>query len=135
MRLGDRTDLGLEGGLRTADDDDSSSWLVSLRPALKRYLGDSEAPVALYWVGGLLLTWTETELASLSVATTHRELGAFMGLGLDWFPAERVSVGGHIAIEGAATRRRTPALGVPDSEVSGYEVGTLSSGIRLQLYF
>jgi hypothetical protein len=135
LRVSERADVGLEGGYARTDDDDVESWVASVRPALKAYLGASGGPV--YWVVGLRLSWgrSQTDLAGTS---TNRALGGFTGVGLDWFPAGRVSVGGHVGIDVAATRRTREGVGLPgvsDVESSGYDLGTLSSGIRLQLYF
>lgn len=139
FRLGDRTDVGLEGFFSIADDDTDnaggSTRVFGVRPAVKGYVGDSDASVAPYWIAGLSFEHSKVELGGAG-DRTRRSIGGLVGVGLDWFPAERVSVGGHVGLEGAATRTTVPpVLPGSDDETSGYELGTLSSGIRLQIWF
>jgi len=65
-----------------------------------------------------------------------RELGGFVGVGLQWLPVQRVSLGGHLGVESVLTRRdRLGSSPPPDEDVSGYDVGTYSSGIRAHFFF
>jgi hypothetical protein len=67
---------------------------------------------------------------------TSQRIGGTAGLGLEWFPTQRVSVGGNVAVELLAVRREgsSPPIG-PDPESSGHEIGTASSGIQIRLFF
>ena len=131
VRAGARTDVILEAGGRVSDGNHS----ISLRPALKRYWGSTEGSVAPYLLLGLTAEWSRIELLSGSEAT-NRRLGGVAGIGLDWFPVQRVSVGGHIGVEALALRSEAPVL-LPgtDPVTTGHEVGTISSGIRLRFFF
>jgi hypothetical protein len=53
-------------------------------------------------------------------------VGATAGVGFDWFLLPRVSVGGHVGLR---------ALYLHRDDASVYQANTLTSGIRLHLYF
>jgi hypothetical protein len=58
-------------------------------------------------------------------------LGAELGVGLDWFPARRVSIGGHVGVRGFAGSLEVS----DDAEQDFTGISTLNSGIRVHLYF
>lgn len=135
LRAGERTDLELEVSGRLLDDDVTSQRIVLLRPILKRYLGTTARSVAPYMVFGLRAEWVESDSDFAPNASSLR-LGGLAGVGVDWFPAQRVSVGGHIGFEALAVRRDVPAIPPGGSEErSGYEIGTFASGLRFRLFF
>jgi hypothetical protein len=134
LRVGTRTDLILEGGGRLSDGDGPDTRVFVLRPAIKRYLGSTAGSVAPYLLFGLKAEWTRSELG-VSTLTTQ-DIGGTAGLGLEWFPTQRVSVGGNVGVELLAVRRESPSLLIgPDPVSTGYEIGTASSGIRIRLFF
>ncbi|MGE0159083.1 MAG: hypothetical protein AB7T31_06680 [Gemmatimonadales bacterium] len=129
-RVGARTDVGLEGSARLIDDD-GDAHAVAVRPWLARYWSSEDTDVAPYVVVGLVGTWTETGAGAFDASS--RDLGGFLGIGLDWFPHRRVSVGGHLALEAVATRRTVPLS--PAQNARGFDIGTRSSGVRVRLFF
>ncbi len=134
-RVAERTDIGIEVGVRISDDDDTHSRSISLRPGLKRYLSSAESDLAPYILLGVSALWSRLD-SSGALDLSARELGGFVGVGIDWFPVQRVSVGGHLGVESSLTTRdRASFPPTPDDEASGYTVSTYSSGIRVQLYF
>lgn len=135
LRAGERTDLELDVSGRFLDDEVTSLRMVLLRPTLKRYLGPTTRSVAPYLVFGLSAEWSDSDSDFAPNASTQR-FGGLAGVGVDWFPAQRVSVGGHIGVEALAVRRDVPAILPGGSEErNGYEIGTFASGVRFRLFF
>lgn len=135
LRASARTDVELEVSGRFIDDEVTSQRIVLLRPTLKRYLGPTTRSVGTYLVFGLRAEWVESDSDFAPNASSLR-FGGLAGVGVDWFPAQRVSVGGHIGVEALAVRRDVPAIppGGGD-ERNGYEIGTFASGVRFRLFF
>lgn len=134
LRFGTRTDLMLEAGGRLSDSDGEGIRAVILRPAIKRYLGPTDGSIAPYLILGLKAEWTRSEFGPTT--RTSQRIGGTAGLGLDWFPHQRVSVGGHAGVELLAVRSESPGVLIgPNPASTGYEIGTFSSGIRLRLFF
>lgn len=135
LRAGTRTDVMLEAGVRFFENGSAESRVVSVRPALKRYFGSTERSVAPYLLLGLRAEWNRLDFGGPS-QTNNRELGGIAAVGVDWFPTQRVSVGGHIGMEALALRSERPDLLLGTNVVTeGHEIGTFSSGIRLRLFF
>jgi hypothetical protein len=135
FRVGERTDLLLDVGGRVADDGANETTNVLLRPMLKRYLGAIDRRVVPYFVIGARAEWTRIETDG-ALNSNFRRLGGLAGVGLDWFPAKQVSVGGHVGVDVVSLRREsTPFLPGDDEVSTGLEVGTFSSGVRLRLFF
>jgi hypothetical protein len=134
LRAGDRTDVMLELAGRVFEDGGTRTRLVSLRPALKRYLGSTEGSVAPYLFLGLRADWSWRNFSDSPVQSS-RALGGRAGVGVDWFPTQRVSIGGHVGAEAVALRSDGTLLGGPDAVSTGHDVGTFSSGIRVRLFF
>jgi hypothetical protein len=137
LRLGQRLDLGVEGALNRSEEDDVAYRAYAVRTLLKGYVGPLEGPMAPYWVLGFSGTWSSRDLPTTGDAITDRALGGFAGVGLDWFPTRRVSVGGHIGFQASALKGTFPELlpGMSGDEETGSDLRTISSGVRLQLYF
>ena len=134
LRVGTRTDLILEGGGRLSDTDGTGARVFVLRPAIKRYLGATEGSVAPYLLVGVKAEWTRSDFGGSPI--TSQEIGGTVGLGLEWFPTQRVSVGGNVGVELLAVRRESStSLGGTDPVSTGFEIGTASSGIRIRLFF
>jgi hypothetical protein len=135
VRTGTRTDVILEVGGRVSDGDGVNGHTIVVGPSLKRYWGSLDGSVAPYLLLGLRAEWSEFALGS-GTPSTSRRIGGVAGLGLDWFPTQRVSVGGHLGVEALAVRSEGPTF-VPgaDPVSTGHEIGTFSSGVRLRLFF
>lgn len=135
LRAGERTDVLLEGSGRYEDDGVTLVRTASLRPAIRRYWGPIDRSVAPYLLLGLKAEWIRFE-SGLNIRHVTRRLGGMAGLGVDWFPAQRVSVGGHIGVEALAVRREGPVFQPPRGEVfTGQDIGTFASGVRFRLFF
>lgn len=136
LRAGARTDVLLEGGVRILDDGETYTRGVFVRPAVKRYWSSTDGTLAPYLTLGLRADWSRLRSGG-ALRRNSRRLGGLIGVGLDWFPVQRVSFGGHVGLEILAVRLESPT-GFPPTppEVSeGHEVGTYSSGVRLRLFF
>lgn len=134
IRTGARTDFVLQVGGSVSDESGTTLQSVSLRPALVRYWGSTESSVAPYLLLGLKAEWSELDLGGSP--RSDRRIGVVAGVGMDWFPTQRVSLGGNIGVEALSVRTEGPVL-LPGSDPvsSGYRIGTVSSGIRLRLFF
>jgi hypothetical protein len=119
------------------DDDgngsENSNRLVSVGPALKVYggLGGAFLP---YGYASLFAQFGSSKNGLLdqdNEERDHRALGAQLGLGVDWFPVSRVSIGGHVGVE-ALTGENEPG---PDIDEEFTSFNTINSGIRVQFYF
>lgn len=64
LRAGARTDVMLELTGRVSEEGDTQTRLISLRPALKRYLGSTEGSVAPYLFLGLRADWSSQEFGA-----------------------------------------------------------------------
>jgi hypothetical protein len=134
LRVGDRTDLLLEAGGRLSERDGEDGRVLTLRPAIKRYLGPTDGSIAPYMLFGLKAEWTRGAFGTSPF--TSQRIGGTADLGLEWFPTQRVSVGGHVGVELLALRSDSPSLLIgPDPVSTGYEIGTVSSGLRLRFFF
>jgi hypothetical protein len=134
LRVGTRTDLMLEAGARLSDSDADGIRALVLRPAIKRYLGPTDGSIAPYLLLGLKAEWTRSEFGPTTL--TSQRIGGTAGVGLDWFPHQRVSVGGHAGVELLAVRSDSPSLLIgPNTESTGHDISTFSSGLRLRLFF
>lgn len=135
LRAGARTDVELEVSGRFIDDEVTSQRIVLLRPILKRYVGSTARSVAPYVVFGLRAEWVESD-SDFAPDDSSLRFGGLAGVGVDWFPAQRVSVGGHIGVEALSVRRDLPAIPPGGGEErNGYEIGTFASGVRFRLFF
>lgn len=134
LRAGERTDVLLEGSVRLLDDGATSVRTVFLRPAIERYWGPTESSVAPYLLLGLKAEWVRFE-GGLALASSLRRLGGMAGVGLDWFPIQRVSLGGHIGVEALAVRQDGSAFPPASDVTTGHDVGTFASGVRFRLFF
>lgn len=134
IRAGSRTDLMLDVVGRVFEEGDTQTQLISLRPSLKRYLGSTQGSVAPYLLLGLRAEWSRQDFGASSERSS-RALGVRAGVGVDWFPTQRVSLGGNIGVEGVALRSEGAPFAGQDLVATGHEVGTFSSGVRLRLFF
>ena len=97
--------MDAEASLRTggaSPDQFGSGVRVSLGPSFKRYR-DDRGPVSPYSMWGVGVTGGFDYLAVDDPGTDDQAswlAGVYgkLGLGVDWFPLERVSIGGHVAL-------------------------------------
>lgn len=103
------TALGVEGSFSWAlsDRDLEDPWidrqshrlLLQLRPTLKRYrpLRNRVAPY-LYYQALAGFSGHKSEHGAREATSTRADLGLGVGLGVDWFPLQRVSIGGRTGV-------------------------------------
>jgi hypothetical protein len=142
--MGDRLQVGAEIGLgwnrrggTEGGADPSSAWSGAVNLTVKVPLEGAEGAegnLVPYFVAG-----PQMNVAGGEGRTDVTLLGAMAGFGLDWFPAPRVSVGGHVGAR--VTRRRVEHRGLDHfgnpttlSDRTDWSLATLSSGIRVHLY-
>lgn len=63
------------------------------------------------------------------------DVGAQAGVGLEWRPASRVTVGGHVGISGYRTSVESGDPFTDLAQADGWNLGTFNSGIALNLFF
>lgn len=130
-RVAPGADFGLEVGLSRGDHDDDSSTGISVSPGLKLFTR-ADGPVWPYVFAGARLERQEQAMGDASADVTS--WGGQVGFGVDWYPADRLSVGGHVGLGAARTEGDVlPQLGGPEADV--WEIGTFRSGIRIHFYF
>lgn len=142
-RLSERYDLGLNVGLayETLDDDtgEQSLTTLSLEPAIKRYAA-ADGPFLPYGYGSVFASYGRLSSAatadggSATVTSEQTRYGASAGFGLDWFPARRVSLGGHVGVT-AGYQSNDLEGSFEDQTADGFFINTFTSGIRAHLYF
>jgi hypothetical protein len=126
VRKSDRTDIGLEVGGFGDFGRGQRQLGVTATPALKHYLS-ATGPFTPYTYVGIPLSYQRAS-SDLSGAATHQYgVGGVFGLGLDWFPWSRLSLGAHAALSGVYIK--------PNGDGGIFSVRTYTSGIRAQLYF
>ena len=119
-RRNERTDLGLEVGVNGIAGEGTTVLTLSVTPALKRYHAPT-GPLAPYTYLGIPLSYAVSESDDVF------RVGGLVGFGLEWLPVPQVSLGGHVGLR-ASYHHQGGGLGLID-------FGTVSSGIRMHLYF
>lgn len=148
--VSERTGLGLEVGLgasrteldRAPGEQTSTRWEVAAGLAARRYLATTRA-VAPFLTGRLSAAYLEGRSDSPGIDTEHSAWRTALsgGLGVEWFPARSVSVGGHTGA--ALSYGRTSAVrplpsGEPspgDATATGVFFHTFTSGLSFRIYF
>lgn len=65
----------------------------------------------------------------------RREVGAQVGLGLEWRPLTRVTVGGHVGIQGGYRESTLDSTLGDEVEADGWAARTFGSGLVVHLFF
>ncbi len=118
----------------SGDELENEERLVTVGPALKVYTGPGGAFLP-YGYASAFLQFGSTRYQPLVGEAQEADLSGFggqVGLGVDWFPVQRVSIGGHVGVEGFSSSREEDDSDVRE-DVTRF--GTFNSGIRVQLYF
>ncbi len=129
--ISDRTTLGLLGTLDWESEDrggprnDRSHLTVGLGPAVKWYLPPIRR-VAPYWHGGLGFSHTRRSEEG-EEDRTSRSVGLDGGFGVDWFPVDRMSVGGWTGLRFTSGRA--------ENDDTSTRLRTLTTGLRVHFYF
>lgn len=144
-RVAPNVEVGLEvagshSESRSANEAHDRSTIVAVQPAVKLYSGPV-GPVRPYAYGeaGVAFVVDHAEIqpgtSLVPVERRDRGLNAAVGLGLEWSPVDRITLGGHAGV-GAAWLRDTNQVGDDPETVSHTtSFGTFTSGVRVQLYF
>lgn len=139
--------IGIELGaslVELSDDETEESQeesSVRIAPALKVYTGAAGAFRPYAFVSPFVELGQTTQEAqfldeTFEVVVDTRTFGGEVGFGLDWFPASRVSVGGHVGLGGGFTSVESEEdFGEEPINLDGTFLSTLTSGVRVQLYF
>lgn len=129
-RHGDRTDLGLDLGVTGFVREGNRQYSLVATPAIKRYL-TSPGPLAPYLYFGVPLNYSRQEDDSAGAPDNIQQavgVGGRAGFGLEWFPISQLSIGGHVGFLGHY-QHWTNDFG------DALQLGTMSSGARIHLYF
>jgi hypothetical protein len=137
------TDIGLVANATAVDDENFQTSWMSIQPTVKHYLAEAErwSPYALLGVGW---TWRSTEYETLAFhEESARGITIDVGVGLEWFALERLSVGAHAGLGGSyedIREVREIQIDPSQSQVQRSEhtrryFSLFNSGVRASLYF
>lgn len=138
-----RVRAGVEVGTsvsRLAGDDGEEDFTnVSVQPSVKIF-STGEGDVRPYTLVGLYASrYGQRQASSTDPGFENefrrREVGARLGLGLEWTPLRRVAVGGHVGVGAGYLESRSESSIGDDHSADGWAFNTLGSGIVLHLFF
>jgi hypothetical protein len=131
------TDLGLFVNAHVQGGDDSDLQAISILPTLVRFhaLSDRFSPYTTFALG---VTFDRRSLDLGTEVRTSKSYGptAQVGLGLEWFPLERISVGGHAglrAVYSRATQSETEFS--EEASEDRWSLGTFTSALQARIHF
>lgn len=136
------TDLGIFVSGSVLSRDDRSAANLDVRPTLRRYWATTErltpyTDVAV--IGSLVRQRIDSQGLGGSIKDRTLGLGLEAALGVEWFPIERVSVGGHagLRVDHQWIRERMPTFdgGVDEQNQGQTSVSTFVSGLQVRFYF
>lgn len=143
-RQSSANDVGifLRGSVTSQDNQDRGN--ISIEPTLRHYWRP-QARLTPYTHVALVGTWTRlkaenaSNFGTMTNETRTLALGIEAGLGLEWFPIERVSIGGHagLMVSRAWVRSTTSLPAGPPTVQNQHQttVATLLSGLEVRFYF
>jgi hypothetical protein len=111
--------LGINVGLSLDKQPNNTNYDILLAPAIKSYLKTSGV-ITPYYYGQL-----NFRLTSQGGNSQDPELGLAGGFGVEWFPTQRFSIGGHTGVGIDVLRRGGDPV----------RIGTFTSGLSAQFYF
>ena len=153
--VGPRTNIGLDLGIRTASSSDnvrfddgrpeqefnSTDVGFAIEPSVRQYF-TAYRTLAPYIHGNLLLAYSSVDAETVELQqTTERktyQYGIGLGIGVEWAPLERFSIGGHTGIRVSYLDRssvNSSPAGTSRSNGSATAFDTFVSALVLQLYF
>jgi hypothetical protein len=121
------------------DHNHRDSQTYQLSPGIKYYLLPEKA-VSPYLYGAIIGRYGN-DSSKTAFDTTRTETytaGLQGGIGLEWFPTQRVSIAGHVGAIAQYERNHSTdhnGFNSSSSNDEGFAIGTISSGILLNLYF
>ena len=132
IKQSERTDLGFRVAASIRDIDESTQTAILFGPAL-RFYRNSPGSLAPYTQVGLDLSYIRHSNNDVS-RDAWGVLGR-VGLGLDWFPIESFSVGGHVGAVVSYEDLDYIAVQGIQTDRSAITFRTFSSGILVRLLF
>jgi hypothetical protein len=139
-RHSDATDLGLFLTGSVLSQDGQSRDAIAIEPTLRRYWRPDDR-LTPYTHLALVGSWTDQKSDNTIGTVENRTLalGIEAGLGLEWFPIERVSIGGHagVKLQQAWLRNVTPMISGPQVIQNQHQrtASTFQSGMQVRFYF
>ena len=153
--VGARTNLGLDIGLRSVSTSDnlsyddgrpseeftSSDLGLAIEPSIRQYIA-AYRTLAPYIHGSLLFAYSSLDAETVSQqATSARktyEYGIGVGIGVEWAPLERFSIGGHTGVRFSYQDRSSvndspSGMSVQNGSATAFD--TFVSSLVVQLYF
>lgn len=137
-----RLRAGIELGtsvVRLAGDgaeDDYTSYFV--QPSVKLFSA-ADGPVRPYTMVGVYAQGygqrSENSEIPAESEFSRRELGARVGVGMEWMPVSRVGVGGHVGVGGGYMESRSGSSFGEDQVADGWTAATFTSGVVVHLFF
>lgn len=153
--VGPRTNLGLDIGVRSVSSSDnlrfddgrpseelnSSDLGLAIEPSIRQYI-TAYRTLAPYIHGRLLFAYSSIDAETVSQqSTTVRktyEYGIGVGIGVEWAPLERFSIGGHTGVRFSYLDRssvNSSPAGTSVQDGSATIFDTFVSSLVVQLYF
>jgi hypothetical protein len=106
---------------------------IAVGPAIKRYMSIQQT-VAPYIRGHLLLGYfSEVTPADVEVRGWGILLGG--GVGVEWFPWDRIGIGGFTGLDLAFDQDRLIRPNLPDATSTNVGIFTRTSGLQVLIYF
>ena len=153
--VGPHTNIGLDLGIRTSSTSDnvrfddgrpeqefnSTDVGFAIEPSIRQYI-TAYRTLAPYVHGNLVFAYTSVDAETVELQqTTERktyQYGIGLGIGVEWAPLERFSVGGHTGVRFSYLDRssvNSSPAGTSRSDGSATTFDTFVSALVLQLYF
>ncbi|MCM0083441.1 hypothetical protein L4X63_17795 [Geomonas sp. Red32] len=137
-KLNDDVSLGGDFTLYLRHHNDYVSQTYQFSPGIRYYLLPEKA-VSPYCYGAIIGRYGTTLDRGSDTKTRSESYTAGLqgGIGLEWFPTQRVSVAGHVGAIAQYEKNHSTTSGsfTGSSHDEGYTIGTISSGILVNLYF
>lgn len=138
-KLTDDNSLGGDFTIVYRDNNRGGSQSYQLSPGIKHYL-TPEKTISPYLYGAIIGRYAENSSDNTSSRwrTEMYTVGVQGGIGLEWFPVQSLSIAGHVgAVAHYEKNRSRSSSGEFSSSRNdeGFTIGTISSGILLNLYF
>jgi hypothetical protein len=138
-KLTGENSLGGDFAIFFRDRNHSDSQTYQFSPGIKHYLLPEKA-ASPYLYGAVIGRYgnnSSNQTNSTSRAETYTA-GVQGGIGLEWFPTQSLSIAGHVGAIAQYERNHSTNTSESISSSSndeGFFIGTISSGILLNLYF
>lgn len=132
----DDTSLGGDFTFIFRDHNHDDFQTYQLSPGIKYYLMPEKA-ISPYLYGAVIGRYGNDSNKNDfdTFRTESYTAGVQGGIGLEWFPTQRLSIAGHVGALAQYEKNKTSGSFSSSSNDEGFVIGTISSGILLNLYF